>query len=211
MPLQRQTVEVGLSIAATIFGGFVLNIIGRLDPLGWALWLSAVVLLSSYIATIRGATTSVNVVAPLSITPRRPATRTVITASALAAALAITVATFVWKINADNNYRPFRFTEFWMVPLHSNDQGAFTIGVANQEPQTLNFDIEVRIDGATLAVWRTVTVKPGESVTKVITVPEGGAHERRVTAWLFKSDDPSFVYRQTSAVLPPQVVDPAPR
>jgi hypothetical protein len=189
----------------TIVSGFILNSLGRLDPIGWAVWLSTVVLVSSSIATFRGAA-----VVALGITLRRPGSRTVLTAIAFTLALGTFAATFLWKINEDNNYRPFRFTEFWMVPLHPTVASAFTIGVANQEMETHDFDIEVRVDGATLAVWRALTVKPGESLTKIITVPEGGPHARQVTAWLFKSDDPSFIYRQTSAFLPPQT-DLAPR
>jgi uncharacterized membrane protein len=192
--------EVGLSIAITIFGGFVLNELGQLYPFGWAIWFSAVVIVASSIATIRGGTT-----ASPTITLQWPGPRTIIIGIAFVLAVGTTVATFRWKINADSNYHPFRFTEFWMVPLRPNDQGAFTIGIANQETKPIDFDVEVRLDGVTLAVWRSLTIKPGNSTTRIVTVPEAAAErERRVTAWLFKSGDPSYIYRQASAVLAPQ-------
>jgi uncharacterized membrane protein len=197
MPLQRATFEVGLSIAVTILSGFLLNAVSQLNQLGWEIWLCAVVLITSFIAAARGD-------APLPVVPclDQPRTGTVFV-SVLVSALAmmITAGTFLWKIQADDSFHPFRFTEFWMVPVFQGDSGAFTIGVTNEEGEVHDFDIEVHLEGTTLAVWRDLRLEPGGTLTETITVPPGADRERRLTAWLLNSNYPSVIYRQASAVL----------
>lgn len=44
---------IGTSLASMVVGGFVLNIVGLLTPLGWATWLLTVVIAGSYMAARR--------------------------------------------------------------------------------------------------------------------------------------------------------------
>jgi uncharacterized membrane protein len=196
MPYHRRIYEVGLSIAVTILSGFFLNAVSGLNPFGWAVWLGTVVLAGSTIAAVRG-----DVLPPLVISVGRPGVRTLFNASVLGLAILTTIGTFLWKIQSDAEYRPFSFTEFWMVPVTANDPDAFTVGVANQEAETRDFDIEVHVDDTIVAAWRAIRLEPGQTVTKIVGIPPGAVEERRVTAWLFESVDPSFIYRQTSAVV----------
>ena len=203
MPFHRQTFEVGLSIAVTIMSGFFLNAISGLNTFGWATELSTFVLTASAIAAARG-----DALPPLVPFVGRPGVRTVLNASMLGLAMLITAGTFLWKMQADARYRPFPFTEFWMVPVVANDPGAFTVGVANREAETRDFDIEVHVDDNTVATWRSIRLEPGQMVTKIVGIPLGTHRERRVTAWLFKSDNLNSIYRQTSAVVGGHAADP---
>jgi uncharacterized membrane protein len=187
---ERYALAIALSIAVTILGGFVLGGAGLLTPLGWAAWLSGVAVTGSLIAAIRGND------APVSWQKPAIALRHWVL---FGAAVIVTVGTSVLAVErSEYGDQPFRYTDFWMVPDGPARSGAFTIGVKNAEPTAHDFDIEVTLDGRTVAVWRGIRVNSGQTLTRETMLPTTG---RKAEAWLFKSNDPSLVYRKVSAAI----------
>ena len=187
---ERYVLAIGLSIAVTILGGVVLHSARLLTPLGWAAWLSGIAVTGSLAAAIRGNA------APVSW--QKPAIELRHWALVSAAVIIIVGTSLLAVERSEHGYQPFRYTDFWMVPDGPARSGAFTIGVKNAEPTAHDFDIEVTLDGRTVAVWRGIRVNPGQTLTREAMLPTTG---RKAEAWLFKSNDPSLVYRKVSAAV----------
>ena len=189
-PPERYVLAVGLSIVVTILGGFFLAGADLLTPLGWAAWLSGFAVTASLITAIRGDT------APALWQQPAIALRHWIL---FGAAVIVTVGTYMLAVDrSEHGYQPFRFTDFWMVPESPARSGAFTIGVKNAELTAHDFDIEVTLDGHMMAVWRDMRVDPAQTLTREIMLPTTG---RKAEARLYKSNDPSLVYRKVSAAI----------
>ena len=87
----------------------------------------------------------------------------------------------------------FNFIEFWLLPGDISSE--FSLGITNQEGRAQSFRIEVSTDGATTAAWTTGRMDPGQTIqAKVSVAPAAG----RVTAKLFRGEDPAHVLRMVS-------------
>jgi uncharacterized membrane protein len=186
----------GLSMAVTISAGLVINAVATLTPRSWTLCLGIIILTSSFIA----AATKVPSVGDTG--SRKPLRAPSLYVGAIfAVSVIVTAATFNFAVQAEQNYRPFQYTEFWLVPSIQYGPDTVTIGVTSQEAKTYDFDIEVRAANQTIAVWRSVTLMPGQSLIEHIAIPSAEMKPQKVQARLFRSDDPAFVYREVWVVL----------
>lgn len=184
-PEEWAVLAVGASIIATIAGGFVLHLCGLLTPFGWALWLAAITLICCAAAVLRQAPPPPVLAWPrISGFDRRLGTTLGLTAAVTAAAFFL-----IW---GDRGHGQYDYTEFWMVP----GPGRVTVGIQNEEDAPHSFDIEVALDGRTLAAWRGLALDAGESLTEEIVMPPPAGQPRKMEAWLFKDGDRSRVYRK---------------
>lgn len=184
---------VGASLAVGIAGGFALNAAGFLTPLGWAIWFCAITIGAALVAESRSDAPDL---------PPWPGPLRVRFWQGAAITLAVLLATgaYALAVRDDATYRQFSYTEFWVLPSTGDDPGRLTIGVRSAETQTQHFDVEITIDGRPFAVFRSLTIAPGETWTRQIPIPIS-ATSQKVEARLYRPDD-NRLYRSVSTLLP---------
>lgn len=184
---------VGASLAAGIAGGFALNAAGFLTPFGWAVWFWAVTAGAALVAAGRRDASDL---------PSWPSPARVRLWQGAVIALAALVATgaYALAVRDEASYREFRYTEFWMLPSASGDPGRLTVGVRSAETQTQRFDLEITLDGRLFAVFRSLTIVPGDTWTREIPVPVLTTPQK-AEARLYRPED-NRLYRSVSTLVP---------
>ena len=177
--IPRVPMIVGMSMAITIVGGLVLDCVDGLTPIGWIAWLGA----SAILPAALGRRGVANVRLGFPIMKFRHACM-------FGATCAVLVLTFLGTIHSISLYHPFRYTDFWMVPLDQATD-AYAIGIKNGEGRpeiyTVRFTVNQRIEGE----WQNIVLAPEESLTLPVTIPPGAPAQ----AWLFRADRPDSVFR----------------
>jgi len=185
---------VGASLAAGIAGGFALNAAGFLTPLAWAVWLWALTIAAALVVARRGEAPDL---------PTWPGWAQVRLWHGAVLTLAVLVATgaYALAIRDEATNREFKYTEFWMVPWAKGDRSRLTVGVRSAETQTQRFDVEITIDGRPFAVFRSLTIAPGEAWAREIPV-SNLAIPQKAEARLYRPED-NRLYRSVSTLVPP--------
>lgn len=182
---------VGASLASGIAGGLVLNAMGFLTPLGWAIWFWAVTVGASLVAAgSRDAPALPPWPGSVGIRSRHVA--------AFALAMLVTTGAYALAIRDEAGVRQFHYTEFWMVPSATGDRLA--VGVRNVETKTVRFDVEITLDGHPFAVFRSLAMAPGAMWTREIPMP-AAATAQKAEAKLYRPED-NRLYRSASALIP---------
>ncbi|MER8974389.1 MULTISPECIES: hypothetical protein [unclassified Mesorhizobium] len=184
---------VGASLAAGIAGGFALNAAGLLTPLGWAVWFWAVTAAAALVAVRRDAPDR----------PPWPAPPRLRLWQGAALTLAVLVATgaYALAVRDEATYRQFKYTEFWILPSPNGEPGKLTVGIRNAETQAERFDLEITLDGQTFAIFRSLTVAPGDTWVREMPVPVL-ATRQTAEARLYRPDN-DLLYRSVSTLVPP--------
>jgi hypothetical protein len=182
---------VGASVATGIAGGLALNALGLLSPLGWAFWFLAVAVGASLVAAGR------RDVPDLPPWPG-PAGVRLWHGAAFAVAMLVATGAYALAIRDEASQQQFKYTEFWMLPSASGERIA--VGVRSAEAKPERFDLEVTLDGRPFAVFRSLTVAPGETWAREIPVPLR-AIPQKAAAKLYRPED-NRLYRSVSALLP---------
>jgi uncharacterized membrane protein len=180
---------IGTSLASMVVGGFVLNIVGLLTPLGWATWLLTVVIAGSYMAARRHEPPAL---------PRWswPPGLRLRHAIVFALAASLTTGAYALAVHDEAKQQQFRYTEFWLLP----SAGSLSLGIRSEEDQKQQFDVEVAVDGRPFAVFRSVEIAPSELWTRQIPVPQQTTPQK-AEARLYRLKD-MRLYRQVSALVP---------
>jgi hypothetical protein len=186
----RYAVTAGLSMAACVLGGPLLNVVGALTTLGWFVLLSAISLAGALVAPRPHAA----ILQPWSGLALRP--RHGVLAAATFAAMTVT-----WGASLRNHaeFHPFAYTDFWMLPVQRGSTG-YQVSIRNQERRPEVVTLRVTVDGTLVGVWRDIAVAPGETVLKGVALPEG----RKAEAILLRAspDNTVELFRTVSALLP---------
>jgi uncharacterized membrane protein len=189
--LEHLIYAIGASLATAVVGGFALNVVNLLMPLGWAVWFFAATAGASLIAARRRDA------------PDPPAWSWPtgfrfghVTAFVLAASL--TTGAYALAVSDEAKQQQFKYTEFWMVP--STEGGHLSVGIQSGEVKTQQFDLEISVEGRPFAVLRSLVVAPGERWAREISVPKL-ATPQRAEARLYRSKD-DRLYRSVSALVP---------
>ena len=185
--LEHSVFAVGASIAVCVGGGFLLNAVSMLNPVGWAIWL----------ITVNGIAALVALRQPYDpfVLAELPRIR-VWHALAFSAAVGITAGSYGLAAHEINTYHEFKYTAFWLVP--ESIPGKLVIGVESYESQPEEYDVEVTADKTMIGVWRSIDLAPGKTWVHEITV---GLNEKRVEANLYRTRDHAL-YRKVSALTP---------
>jgi uncharacterized membrane protein len=94
------------------------------------------------------------------------------------------------------NQRQFAYTEFWMLPSEKGDYRRLKIGVRNEEKRLVNYDLEISLNSRVFE-RRHLIVRNGDTWLNETTAPNDQSEEEQVIqAKLYRSDDPSMLYRQ---------------
>jgi uncharacterized membrane protein len=184
---------VGASFAFGIAGGLVLNALGFLTPLGWAIWFWAITLGASLIAA-RGHETPVLAPGPWPMAVGIRGRHVAI----FALAMLVTTGAFALAVRDESRARQFQYTEFWMVPSATGDRLA--VGIRNVETETTSFDVEVTLDGHRFAVFQGLAMAPGATWSREIPMPVSAAAQK-AEAKLYRPDN-NRLYRSVSALVP---------
>jgi hypothetical protein len=192
--LQHLVYAVGASLAAGIAGGFALNAAGFLTPLGWALWFWTVTAAAALVAAGRRDTPDL---------PAWPAPARLRLWQGAALTLAVLVATgaYALAVRDEAAYRQFKYTEFWMLPSPNGEPGLLTVGIRSAETRPQRFDVEITLDGQPFAIFRSLTIAPGDTWAREIPVP-ALATRQTAAARLYRPED-NRLYRSVSTHVPP--------
>ena len=185
--LEHSVFAVGASIAVCVGGGFLLNTVSMLNPVGWAIWLIAVNGVAAVIALRQPYQPFV-----LPTLPRIRAWH----ALAFCAAVGVTAGSYGLAAYEINRYHEFKYTEFWLVP--EPIPGELVIGVQNNQSEPEKYDVDVIADKTMIGVWRSIDLAPGKKWVHQITV---GLNQKRVEANLYRTRDHAL-YRKVSALTP---------
>ena len=181
-----------LSICLEIIGGLLLGFFGQINLAGWSVWFCFIFASCFFIRDLIGA----DALTPCS-PERSPQQVHAGGNSYLAMALAIWCAlvggAYWMAIRSEAADSQFSFIEFWLLPGDISSELA--LGVTNEEVRAQAFRIEVSTDGVTTAAWTTGSVEPGQTIQSKISVAPAA---RRVTAKLFRREDPAHVLRSVS-------------
>ena len=186
---------IGLSIAVALPTGFLLNRLGALAPLGWALALLAVVAASLAITFWRKRPAE-----PYLVMWNLPGWRARHVAMIGLAAVVI-VGAYARAVSDASKQRQFDYVNFWMV-AGTKAPGAVIVGIESAERESQLFDVEVTSDGQLVAVWRAVALDPGERWTRDLSLGVDPLQHRKFYGRLYRHSD-GKLYRQVSAILPP--------
>lgn len=183
---------VGASLAAGIAGGFALNAAGFLTPLGWAVWFWTVTAAAALVAVRRDAPDR----------PAWPAPPRLRLWQGTALTLAVLVATgaYALAVRDEATYREFRYTEFWMLPSPNGEPDVLTVGIRSAETRPQRFDMEITLDGQPFAIFRSLTIAPGDTWAREVLVPVL-ATRQTAEARLYRPED-NRLYRSVSTLVP---------
>lgn len=193
-PALRAAASLGVSLAVLALGGILLNFLGGLRPLPWALLLVLIVIgCCRWAALARPARSARRLTMPVA---RLTVPSTLVIASGLLAACA-GVAVAFHPVSAD---KAEGFTELWLRT--SAAPGAVAVGVGNQEHQTTKYGLIARFAGARPAVLH-VELRPGER--DLLTMPVRGRTRSgpiEVAVTLYREGFPNQPYRRVSGWVP---------
>jgi hypothetical protein len=190
---QHLVYAVGASLAAGIAGGFALNAAGFLTPLGWALWFWTVTAAAALVAAGRRDT-------PNPPAWPAPARLRLWQGTALTLAVLVAIGAYALAVRDEAAYRQFKYTEFWMLPSPSGEPGLLTVGIRSAETRTQRFDVEITLDGQPFAIFRSLTIAPGDTWAREIPVP-ALATRQTAEARLYRPED-NRLYRSVSTLVP---------
>ncbi len=182
------TSSIGLSLAAVIVGGVILNLTPEgLTSIAWTIFLVAVTLGSCAIAERRRRQQPAPGPRPFSLG------LSVRQAFFFEASIALIVLAFVMV--RDESLQPSTaFTELWAKPAGLFGQTAFDIGVRNSEPGNMEYKLQVKAGEDIVYESPAIALEPGETWVKTLTFQT--LVKGDVQVFLYRMDNPGTIYRQ---------------
>jgi hypothetical protein len=118
----------------------------------------------------------------------------------MAFAASVTASAYALAVRDEARQQQFKYTEFWMAP--SSDGARLVIGVHSAEARSQRFEVEISVAGRPFAMFRSLSMRPGDVWTHDIPIPPS-AGSQRAEARLYRVDD-KRLYRSVSALTPGQ-------
>ena len=177
--------SLGLSLVADILGGLVLNFTALgLNRVSWTMWLGAVTLTCSFVATFRRSSRSPT---------RVPLRWSTSLAQGLVLGLSLLTATGAIMIAREWATQPSDVTELWVLP-NPADGNMIQFGVRNLEDTRVIYRLEVEV-GNDRVLQTSIDLPSGETWARsmVLTQPQ-----QDVQVVLYLEDNPTEVYRQVA-------------
>jgi uncharacterized membrane protein len=192
---QRLVVSLGLGLATLALGSLLLNYVGGLRALPWALFAVLVVLADCrYAAMVRPPTE----LRPQNLRLPRLALVPVLTVLAGLVAAGGAVAVAFHPVQADH---AVGFSELYLQAGTNPDRVG--IGVGNQEHEPTKYGLIVRFSGGARQQVRRLELDPGQNeVVNVPVVGKRGSAPVRVVATLYREQEPNQPYRVVSGSVP---------
>lgn len=191
---QAALLSVALSLSVLALGALLLNFLGGLRSVTWALFLALVVLACSWAAAARRPHPGLR---PHPSLPRIPWPQVVLYGAGAVAAVAAVSLAFV-VLPAKN---AIGHTELWVTTAENGPKSVVQIGVRSQEQHDSSYFVRVLVGDRQKPVVRLFDLAPGEARTIRIRVP-ASARPQPTTASLFRQSDPERVYRRVYTWIP---------
>jgi uncharacterized membrane protein len=188
----RFALSIGLSLALSILGGLVLNGIPRgLDATTWVIWLGGITIIASLVAWIRNrAQNSV----PLNLMSSIGVDAHHVLLFGMTVVLVI-VAVFYARRGAMQQLTT-DFTQLWILPAENGDPNVVLVGITNMESSSVEYHIQVEVQGSLVADWPNIKLEPGKKWETSVLLPPQQSEEEIIKAFLFGTNSPGEVYRQ---------------
>lgn len=185
--------SIALSLATLVLGSLLLNYVGGIHPLSWAVLLVLVVLGACRAAAL-GRGNSGGAPRWPRARPRGPQT------VMLLGAAAATIAALVLGLSTVPAEDAVGYTQLWVLPAAGSDGSEAQVGVRSQQQTSIGFDLRVRI-GAQRLVKRSFRLAPGETHLLRLRAPPGSTGTVPVIATLLRHNRPFSVYRRVKGSL----------
>jgi hypothetical protein len=190
---QLLLLSIALSLATLVLGSLVLNYIGGIHPLSWALLLLVVVFAACRVAAVRRGSSGKGVRLPrLRLGGLQAA---MLLGAVAAAAVALVLAST--SVPAED---ALGYTQLWILPQPGTGGSRAQVGVRSQQQTSLDYDLRVRI-GSDVVLRRSFRLAPGETRLVKLRAPPGTAGTVPVIATLLRHNRPTKVYRRVKGSL----------
>ena len=196
--IERFVLSLGLSLAAVIVGGLLLN----LTPFGlqtdsWALLLGGITLAACAVTIARRRRQGVSNSAFEwhSLREWRPDLRHGLF---IGLALLLVGGAVAFSIIGAQQQPRKGFTQLWLLPAGGGSQAknVVSLGISNMETQDMSYRLTVNMDGKLIKEWPSITLNTGQQWKATLTLPQPGhVGAARVEAILYRSDSPRTAYR----------------
>ncbi len=185
--------SIALSLAVLVLGSLLLNYLGGIHPLSWAVLLVLVVLAAGRAAALRRGKAGRGPSWP------RPRLRRLEIAMVLGGVAAAVVA-IVLSSSTVPVGDAIGYTQLWVLPQAGTEGREVQVGVRSQQQVSTNFDLRVRI-GQDALVRRSFRLAPGETRLVKLRAPPGSSGTLPVIATLLRHNRPFSVYRRVKGSL----------
>jgi uncharacterized membrane protein len=185
--------SLALSLATLVLGSLVLNYLGGIHPLSWALLLLLVIFAACRVAAVRRGASSKGVQLPRLRLGGLQAAMLLGAVAATAVALVLSSTT----VPADN---ALGYTQLWILPQPGSAGSKARVGVRSQQQTSIDYDLRVRI-GNNVVLRRSFRLAPGETRLVKLRAPPGTEGTVPVIATLLRHNRPTKVYRRVKGSL----------
>jgi uncharacterized membrane protein len=192
-PAQFLLLSIALSLAVLVLGSLLLNYVGGIHPLSWAILLVLVVLAACRAAALRRG--------KMGKGPSRPRPRlrglevAMVFGGVAAAVVAIVLSSSTVPVGDAIGY-----TQLWVLPEAGSGGREVQVGVRSQQQASTDYDLRVRIGQDALA-RRSFRLAPGETRLVKLRAPAGSEGTLPVIATLLRHNRPFSVYRRVKGSL----------
>lgn len=185
--------SLALSLVTLVLGSLVLNYLGGIHPLSWALLLLLVIFAACRVAAVRRGTNGRAVQLPRL---RLGGLQAAMLLGAVAAATAALVLSST-AVPADD---ALGYTQLWILPQPGTAGSRAQVGVRSQQQTSVDYDLRVRI-GSDAVLRRSFRLAPGETRLVKLRAPPGTEGTVPVIATLLRHNRPTKVYRRVKGSL----------
>lgn len=192
---ERLLFSLGLSVAATVLSGLILN----LTPWGlrtttWAITLAVIVLLASVIAWLRRRPDTADTSRQIERHPKlRFRDGFLMGLAVLVMGAAVGLTRLPVAPNGVAGY-----TQLWMIPANPGNSSDFRLGFTSKEFTETSYRLQVSVGGQVVQEWPELSLKPGETWETTIKLPSDQFGSGSIEADLYKLNDPKTLYRHVS-------------
>jgi uncharacterized membrane protein len=199
-PVQRLVFTLALSIAFTIFGGFLLNLFpAGLRMLPWTLWLGALTTIFTLLAFLRRQRAPQP--AEQRVQPQRIRVPFATFILFGMAALVIGLSVLYSVVGAEQQPHP-GFTNLWIVPAtQGSNTCAVSIGIQSFELAPTSYRVVVTGNKDQLANWTPISLVPEQQWVQLEPISVGNNTSMVILVQLYRLDKPAVVYRHTDLTL----------
>ncbi len=192
---KRILVTLVLSLAATALGGLLLN----LSPLGlnfatWSIYLFTVTIAGALVAALRGLVRPASHVSA----PRfhlSPLNAGLFGLAGAVILIALAVAARPAPLQGLQGY-----STLYLLPAANGNSNGYRLGITSQELTTVQFDIQLKLNGQVIHEWPNVTLTPGQEWSSAVELAASQKGAGRLEAVLYRLDVPGQVYREVQIV-----------
>ncbi len=195
---QLLILSIGLSLSVLALGGLVLNYVGGLRAVPWALLLVLVVVGGCRAAALRRPPPGPNPVGRPTWPRPAAAGAVMLLGGAIAAGAAIALA-FV-PVTAKH---AIGYSELWMQPFDRGGAVGVRVGIGSNEQDATSYRLWVRFGEGSTPVVRRLSLNPGQKRVlwlRTAPTPTGGGVP--VVARLYRRDRPGVVYHRVTGWVP---------